>query len=200
MQSEEYFMDVKEAIEKRRAYRSLEPVEITQGILEELGKAVQLAPSCFNNQPWRFVCVYDPVVLKQMHDALSKGNEWAQRASMIIVVTAKKADDCVIHDRDFYYAFDSGMATAHLILRATELGLVAHPIAGYSPRKTREILGIPDDVPVIALIIVGKKSDTINELLSEEQTNREAARPERLPLEKIIFRNHYRKQDVEDLE
>lgn len=189
-------MDVKEAIEKRRAYRSLEPVEITQGILEELGKAVQLAPSCFNNQPWRFVCVYDPVVLKQMHDALSKGNEWAQRASMIIVVTAKKADDCVIHDRDFYYAFDTGMATAFLMLRATELGLVAHPIAGYSPRKTREILGIPDDVPVIALLIVGKKSEEINELLSASQIESEKERPARHPLDKIIHHNRFKPEDT----
>ena len=41
-----------------------------------------------------------------------------------------------------------------LILRATELGLVAHPIAGFSPRKAREILGIPDSAQVITFIIL----------------------------------------------
>jgi nitroreductase len=190
-------MDVKEAIEKRRAYRSLQPVEITLEILDELAKAARLAPSCFNNQPWRYVFVHDPLVLSQMHEALSKGNEWAQRASMIIVVTAKKEDDCVIRDRDFYYAFDTGMATAFLILRATELGLVAHPIAGYSPRKTREILAIPDDVPVIALIIVGKKSEEINKLLSASQIESEKERPARHSLEKIIHHNRFKPEDKE---
>jgi len=179
-------MNVKEAIEKRRAYRSLEPVGITEDVLAELGEAVRLAPSCFNNQPWRYVFVQDPDKLHQMHTALSKGNEWARRASLIIAVTAKKADDCVIGNRDFYYAFDAGMATAFLILRATELGLVAHPIAGYSPRKTREILAIPDDVPVIALVVVGRKSDRLDELLSESQRKAETERPARLPLR----RNH----------
>ena len=190
-------MDVKDAIEKRRAYRSLKSVEISPEILGELGKAARLAPSCFNNQPWRYVFVHDPLILSQMHEVLSKGNEWAQRASMIIVVTAKKADDCVIRDRDFYYAFDTGMATAHLILRATKLGLVAHPIAGFSPRKTREILGIPDDVPVIALLIVGKKSEEINELLSASQVESEKERPARHSLEKIIHHNRFKVEEKE---
>lgn len=184
-------MDVKETIEKRRAYRSLEPIEITEDILEELGKAAQLAPSCFNNQPWRYVFVHDPDTLRAMHEALSRGNKWANRASMIIAVTAKRDADCVIKDRDFYYAFDTGMATAFIILRATELGLVAHPIAGYSPAKTREILGIPGDVAVLTLVIVGKKDPEINELLSESQAETEKRRPERLPLEKIIYHNRY---------
>lgn len=188
-------MDVKETIEKRRAYRSLEPVKITEEIITELGKAAQLAPSCFNNQPWRYVFVYEPDTLRAMHEALSTGNAWATRGSMIIVVTARKDADCVIRDRDFYYAFDTGIATAHIILRAAELGLVAHPIAGYSPSKTREILGIPDDVDVLALVIVGKKSDTINELLSEDQAKKEKQRPERLSLGKIIHHNRFKVED-----
>jgi len=185
-------MEVKEAIDKRRAYRSLEPAEITPEILTELGDAARLSPSCFNNQPWRYVFVYEPDALRAMHEALSRGNAWATKSSMIIVVTAKKDADCVIRDRDFYYAFDTGMATAFLILRATEMGLVAHPIAGYSPSKTREILGIPDDVDVLALVIVGKKSGEINELLSEDQAKKEKQRPERLSLGKIIHHNRFK--------
>jgi len=184
-------MDVKEAIDKRRAYRSLEPAEITPEILTELGDVARLSPSCFNSQPWRYVFVYEPDALRAMYEALSRGNAWATKASMIIVVTAKKDADCVIKDRE-YYAFDTGMATAFIILRATEMGLVAHPIAGYSPSKIREILGIPDDVDVLALVIVGKKSDTINELLSEDQAKKEKQRPERLGLDKIIHHNRFK--------
>ncbi|MBN2379657.1 nitroreductase family protein [candidate division WOR-3 bacterium] len=184
-------MNVKEAIDSRRAFRSLEDVEITSEIIDELGKAAQLAPSCFNNQPWRYVFIYDTEQLKKMHGALSDGNKWATKASMIIAVIAGKEDDCVIRERDFYYAFDTGLATAHLILRATELGLVAHPIAGYSPSKTRDILGIPEDVAVITLVIVGKKADEISDLLSAEQAERELRRPERLRLDEIVFHNRY---------
>jgi len=184
-------MDVKEAIRKRRAYRSLEPVEVTEDLENDLAECAQITASCFNNQPWRYIFVYDPEMLKKMHEALSQGNEWAQKASMIIVVISKKDYDCVIRDRE-YFLFDTGMATANLILRATELGLVAHPIAGYSPRKVREILGIPDDVNVITLVIVGKKSKDLNPVLSEKQVEAEKNRPERISLDKFVFINIYK--------
>lgn len=183
-------MDVKEAIGKRRAYRSLIPIKITENLIKDLAESAQLSASCFNNQPWRYVFVYEPEMLKKMHEALSSGNEWAQKASMIIVVLGKQEDDCVIHDR-IYYRFDIGMATMAIILRATELGLVAHPIAGYSPKKTREILGIPEDVDVITLVIVGKHSDKIDPVLSEKQVEAEKERPERIPIDDFVYMNRY---------
>lgn len=183
-------MDVKEAIKKRRAYRSLEPVEITNDIINDFAECAQITASCFNNQPWRFIFVYNPMMLEKMHNVLSSGNEWAHKGSMIIVVLGKQEDDCVIHDR-IYYWFDIGMATSAMILRATELGLVAHPIAGYSPRKTREILGIPDDFDVITLVIVGKKSNEINPVLSEKQIQAEKKRPKRISINDFVYINRY---------
>jgi nitroreductase len=126
-----------------------------------------------------------------MHDTLSPGNVWAKYASMIIAVFSKKEDDCVINDRE-YFLFDTGMATGSLILRAIELGLVAHPIAGFSPKKTREILSIPDDYNVITLIIVGKHSKKINPILSDKQVEAEKKRPERIPLDKFVYINMYK--------
>ncbi len=183
-------MDVKEAIEKRRAYRSLEPIEITEDLINELARAAQLAPSCFNKQPSRFVFVYDKEMLVKMREALSKGNVWVHAASLIIAVFGKKEDDCDVKGRE-YYLFDIGMACGFIQLRATELGLVAHPIAGFSEDKVKEILGIPDEMKVITLINVGKKSDTISEVLSEKQVTSEKERPERKPIEKFVFRNRY---------
>jgi len=184
-------LDVKEAIEKRRAYRSLEPVEINENLIHDLARHAQLSASCFNHQPWQYVFVHDAEILERMHGALSKGNEWAQAASMIIAVFSKKDDDYVIRDRE-YYLFDTGMATAFLILRATELGLVAHPIAGFSPRKTREILDIPDEMNVITLVIVGGKSDEVNPLMSGQQIEAETERPERKAFKEFVHINTYK--------
>lgn len=183
-------MDVIQAIRERRAYRSLKEVKITEEFVRDLAWSTQLAPSCFNNQPWRFVFVYEPETLKNMHAALSPGNEWARSASMIIAVFSKKGDDCVIRDRE-YHQFDTGMGVGFLILRATEMGLVAHPIAGFSPKKTREILGIPEEYQVIILVIVGKHSKQINPILSEKQVEAESTRPERIPLEKFVYFNRF---------
>ena len=183
-------MNVIEAIERRRAYRSLEAVRITDELIEDLAGSAQLAPSCFNYQPWKFVFVYDEEMLVKMREALSKGNEWVYAASLIIAVFGKREDDCNTQGRE-YYLFDIGQASAFLQLRATELGLVAHPIAGFSESKVKEILGIPDEYKVITLINVGKKSDKISPALSEKQIEWEKNRPERKRLQKFIFKNRF---------
>jgi nitroreductase len=183
-------VDVNEAIDSRRAYRSLAPVEVTDGMVATMSESAGLAASCYNNQPWRFVFVRNKDVLKRLHEALPRGNQWATAASMIVAVASKPELDCRIKGRD-YFLFDTGMATAHMILAATELGLVAHPIAGYSQSAVKDVLGVPDDVTVIALLIVGKRSSDLSPLLSEEQAAAEKTRPERLPVEKIAFRDAY---------
>ena len=183
-------MDVNVAIEKRRAYRSLTSVGITDELIKDLTHHSLLAPSCFNNQPWRFIFVYDKELLKKMHTVLSSGNEWAQKASMIVVVYSRKNYDCVIGERE-YYLFDTGMATAFLILRATELGLVAHPIAGYSPKKVKDVLGIPEGRMIITLVIIGVHSAAMSTVLSDKQREAEKTRPPRKPFGEIAQVNGY---------
>ena len=186
-------MDVVQAIHQRRAYRSLDPINVDRELIQELAQSVQLAPSCFNNQPWRFVFVYEPSMLKKMQAALSPGNAWAHSASLIIAVFSRKEDDCIIKSR-LYYQFDTGMGVGFLLLRATELGLVAHPIAGFSPKKTREILGIPDEYRMITLVIVGKHAKTLNPILSPEQKKSERSRPERKPTEEFVHLNRFQEK------
>jgi len=183
-------MDVKRAIDERRAYRALDPVEITDELLRELATAAQLAPSCFNNQPARFIFVRDREVLERVHEALAKNNAWATAGSMIVAVASRLDLDCAIAKRE-YFLFDTGLATAFLVLRATELGLVAHPIAGYKEGKAKAALGIPDEMRLIALVIVGKHSSTVSPLLTDEQAEIEGARPERKPLGEIAFMEGY---------
>ena len=177
-------MNVKQAIQTRRAYRSLEQAEITKDIIKDLAESAQLAPSCFNNQPWRFVFVHETEKLEELQGALSRGNAWAENGSMIVAVFSEQELDCVIKNRD-YFLFDTGMATAFIMLRATELGLVAHPIAGYNEEAVKKILNIPAEMQVITLLVMGKF------MSGTEQAEKEKERPERLPLEKFAFVNSY---------
>lgn len=183
-------MELMEIIGMRRAYRSLQPVAIDEKMVRELATAASLSASCFNYQPWRFVFAFDKEVLARLHGAMSKGNGWTQAASLIIAVCSRRDMDCPNKGRELYI-FDSGMATAFLILRATEMGLVAHPIAGYDEDKVKETLAIPADMTVIALVNVGKHLLPVNSLLSEKQAEIEKTRPERLPLTEIMRLNRY---------
>jgi len=189
-------MELSNLIERRRAYRSLEPVSVDNDLVSNLAGSASLAPSCFNNQPWRYVFVYENSGLEEMFGTLSEGNVWAQGASLIVAVVSTQEYDCRIKGRN-YYLFDTGMATAFMILRATDLGLVAHPIAGYDEQKVKEILCIPDSLTVITLLIVGKHAGRIDPGLSEKQAAWEAERPERLAEEMYVFHNEY-KMEAED--
>lgn len=181
---------IKELIHNRRAYRLLEPVEIKKELIQDLAECAQLAPSCFNNQPWRFVFVYDKNTLEEMYPALSSGNDWARLGSMFIAVFSQLDLDCKIKDRD-YYLFDTGMATAFIILRLTELGLVAHPIAGFNEEKAKTTLNIPGEMKLVTLLVVGKKTEKISPLLLEKQIEVEQKRPVRLSLDKFAFHNRF---------
>ena len=183
-------MDVKEAIEKRRAYRSLDPVEITEDLIIKLAESAQLAPSCKNSQPWRFIFVYEHEQLQKLFSSISPGNQWIEKASMILVVFSKVQYDCIIKER-LYYLFDSGMATAFIILRATELGLVAHPTAGFEETIVKRVCDIPNDMRVITLVIFGKKSHEVNPELTDLMKMTENLRPGRLPLKQFVYYNSF---------
>lgn len=179
-------MDVKETIKKRRAYRSLDPIRITEELIKDLAESASLSCSCFNNQPWNFVFVKSKGKLNEMKEALSEGNKWAYNASMIIAVFSKEELDCVVKKRK-YFLFDTGIAVGMMILRATELGLVAHPIAGFDEDKAKEILNIPEDMRLITLVIVGKHSDEIKSELSENMAKGEKQRPPRKSFDEIAW-------------
>lgn len=186
-------MNVEEAIKKRRAFRSLEAIEVTDELINNFAEVAQIAPSCANKQPWNFVFVKEKDQLKRLFNTLSEGNKWVKRASMIIGVFSKPENDCIIGERK-YYLFDVGMATAFIILRATELGLVAHPIAGFKEEKAKSILKIPNEMRLITLIIIGKHSKKINPILSESMKLGEIQKPPRKNLEDFVYLGNYDKK------
>ncbi len=184
-------MEVKRIIQERRSLRSLEPFEVTQELIYDLAESASFAPSCFNNQPWRFIFTYDQDILKELYTALTPRNNWAFNSSLIVTVFTKDELDCQIKGRN-YALLDTGIAVGFMLLRATELGLIAHPIAGYDEEKVKNILNIPEDMTAILLIVFGKKAKVINPKLSEEQKERELKRPERLPINEFVYFNKYR--------
>jgi len=182
--------ELDDLIQKRRAYRSLRPAAISGEMIRKLAGAASLSASCNNNQPWRFVFVTDPGILMGLAGTMSKNNDWSRSASMIIGVVSRKELDCMPGDRD-YYLFDTGMASAFLILKATDMGLVAHPIAGYDEARAKEVLKIPEEMRLITLIICGEHDEAMNPLLTESQVKREIPRPERKPLDEIMRLNRF---------
>ncbi len=167
----------------RRAKRALREDSLPREDLQRLIEAAHLAPSCFNNQPWRFVVVTGEK-LGKVKEALPGGNYWALVAPAIIAVAAHRDLDCKLSDNRDYFLFDCGMAVGFLMVQATQMGLVAHPIAGYDPIAVKQALHIPEDYVLITLVVVGKPGDPAR--LSEKHRAIELGPRERKPLDQVL--------------
>lgn len=183
-------MELMDVIEERISYRAFDPVNISDEMVKDLMYAASRAPSCSNNQPWRFIFVRKKEVLDKLKDSLNDGNYWGLRASMIIALISRPDLDCQTDGRD-YNLLDSGMAMGLMLLKATEMGLATHPIAGFDQKKAKEVLGIPEEYQLLPLIIVGKRSKDLNILKKEYHRNSENERSERKPMDEVMALDHF---------
>jgi nitroreductase len=181
-------MDLLPELLARRAFRSISAEPLPEDQIHRLLEAATLAPSCFNNQPWRLVAVHG-ANLPALREALTESNKWATRAPLIVLFATKPSLDCRLDaGRDYAY-FDLGQAALALQLQATREGLYAHPIAGYSPAKAAKAVGLPEDFVALTLVIVGRPGD--GSLLSERQAEGEKAPRQRKPLAEVAFHDSW---------
>jgi nitroreductase len=190
-------MNFSELVKKRRSYRKLKPITISPEIIKELLEIIEFAPSCDNKQPWRFIFVYDEANLEELYGVFHKKNNWIKNASLLIAVFSNRDFACNIDERD-YYLFDSGIAVSYLMLRATEMGLVAHPTSYYDEKKAKQILNLSDEMVLITILAVGKHSDTSEVVLSPDQENAELERPKRFSLQYLSYLNKYAEEYEKD--
>lgn len=180
-------------IEARRARRALSPEPIPREDLETLLAAAHLAPSCNNSQPWRFIVAEEPAVLEKVKESLSGGNYWAKKAPAILAVASRRDLDCTLSDARDYFLFGCGLAVGTLMVQATSMGLIAHPIGGYKPEVVKAALGIPEAYVVITLVIVGRPGD-VNQL-SDKHRAIELGPRERKPLDRVAAWNRFSLED-----
>lgn len=142
-------------IEFRRAKRSFSIKKVSDLEIKKIIEAATKAPSCFNNQPWRYHVINSDEKLKKSFEYIPDGNYWMKYSSALIAVYSKKEDDCALNDSRDYFLFDTGMSVANLLLQATKMGIIAHPVAGYKSEKLKKFLNIDDESVLITVIAVG---------------------------------------------
>jgi nitroreductase len=180
-----------ELLRNRKATRAIAERPVEPEKVETVLEAARLSASCANNQSWRFLVLNgdDPEALEKGREALSGGNYWAKTAPVLIFAYSKPDLDCQIGGgaRE-YYLFDLGMAVQNILLQATELGLVARPMAGFSPRKIRDAFDLSDEYKVMVAIAIGYEGDIST--LSEKHQQISQSPRQRKPLEEIADFNH----------
>jgi len=175
---------------RRQSKRAFLDRTIPDEVLDHIYEKTRWSPSCNNNQPWRFVFVFDPSQRTRFMTALSKGNQWAAAAPVLIAVCAREKDDYTREDDPVaYYQFDCGLAVMSLLLAAVDEGLMAHPMAGYDAGKLHEILEIPAEYHVLCVIALGYPGSP--DRLDERTRKKDEAPRTRKALSEILSKNRF---------
>jgi len=185
------FLDL---LQRRSAYRAIDPRPVEKEKLQALLEAAQLSASCMNNQPWRFLVLDDAEARERGRKALADGNYWAKTAPVLIIGFSRADLDCRPGDGREYFLFDLGMATQNLILQATEFGLVARPMAGFRPAVIREEFQIPESYTILIVIAVGYEGDLST--LKENHQKVSVAPRTRNPMEANFSFNRFVEPDA----
>lgn len=176
-------------IDERRAKRALSDAPISSDTMTRIMTAATFAPSCFNNQSWRFLVITESETLFKTHDALNAANYWAKKAPALVAVVTKLDLDCQLSDGRDYAFFDCGLATQNLLLQAAKEGIYAHPMAGFDPHVVKKAFDIPDEFTVITLVALGYPGSDAH--LNEKHRKAESSPRSRKPEQEVICYNKW---------
>ncbi len=145
-------MDLFEAIRGRRSVRCFMDRPVEEEKLSRILEAGRLAPSARNLQDWRFVVVRDPATRKRLADA-ARNQEFVGQAP--VVIAACGTSDMIMTCGQPAYALDVAIAVDHMTLAAVAEGLGTCWIGAFYEESVKEILGIPEQIRVVALLLLG---------------------------------------------
>ncbi|HEY3355125.1 MAG TPA: nitroreductase family protein [Polyangia bacterium] len=182
-------MQVRRAIAARQSRRAFAARPVERDKLERLLEAARWAPSSGNKQPWRLIVVgRDAPSRAGVEAALDPGNAWAQAAPVLLVIAARPADGSRAESRAYHH-HDCGLALMSLLLRATDLGLLAHPMAGWREAPLQAAVGLPPEYAPISVTAIGYPGRAAD---LDPVTRAKDERPRtRLPLEQVAFDGHF---------
>ena len=154
--------DVNEIFIKRWSPRSIDKKNFTNEELMSLFEAARWAPSSFNIQPWRFLySMNGDENWATFFGLLAEFNQiWTKDAGALVVVLSKKTNN--EGKPNALHSFDTGSAWMSLALQARMKNLIAHGMAGFDYEKAKDILNVPDDYNVEAMLAVGTQGEVEN--------------------------------------
>lgn len=154
-------------------------------------EAARWAPSASNAQPWRFIFARNGEVdWPAFLGLLAPRNRlWAVHASALVVIVSatgvERRGEVVFNNS---HSFDAGAAWANFAHQAFLLGWHTHGIGGFDRDAARELLNIPDDHAVEAIVAIGRQGalDTLHaDFHPQEQPNN------RRPLSNFVFAGRF---------
>lgn len=161
--------------------RSFSDKDVPEELLYSALEAARWAPSAKNTQPWRFILARTKEDRETFHSFIMEGNlKWCTKAPVLALLISDTNSGA--------HAFGAGTAWGYLSLQAAQNGLITHAIGGFEKEKAREILNIPEDYKLHAVIAIGYQGE--KEALPEDLQEREQPSPRR-PLEESLYEGKF---------
>ncbi|MCX7910964.1 MAG: nitroreductase family protein [Endomicrobia bacterium] len=189
-------MEFIELVKQRYSCRKFLPIPVEEEKIIQCIEAARYAPSACNAQPWKFVVVNDTSLKQKLVEAATSGiyklSKFISQAPVIIVVVADKVSflskaGSLIRNTKFYL-IDIGIATEHLVLQATELGLGTCYIGWFSEKGVKKVLNIPENYNIPLIICMGYPDTTHKNL---DVIRKHAKSDIRKPIKEILCFNRF---------
>jgi nitroreductase len=156
-------VELMEVIKGRRSVRKYKRDPVPDEALQKVFEGVRWAPSWANTQCWEVIVVRDPHVKAQILGTVPEtnpGHSAMAEAPVLVVLCGKKAiSGCYrgkpVTGKGDWLMFDTGLAMQNLCLTAYSLGLGTVVVGLFDHKRVEEILGVPQNVEVVAMTPLG---------------------------------------------
>jgi nitroreductase len=156
-------VEIHDIIKARWSPRAFDPAkQVNHDDLLALLEAAHWAPSCFNDQPWRFVVCDKATDNTSWQNALAilveKNRLWAKNAPVLILAVAMENFG---HNGkpNRWASYDTGAASVSLCFQATAMGMSVHQMGGFDAEKAREVFNLPADCLPMSMIAIGYQAE-----------------------------------------
>lgn len=176
---------------ERWSSRAFSDEPVSREIILSLFEAARWAPSCFNEQAWRFIVATrdDPEAHARLNACYTTSNQrWSTKAWVLMIALAVETFE-VDGSPNRMAQYDVGQAVQNLTVQASSHGLNVRQAASIDITKIREQYRVPDGVTVLCAVAVGYPGDSDG--LVPPLPERERQPRTRRPLEDLFFDGAY---------
>jgi nitroreductase len=138
-------MDVFDAVRTVLAVRQFQAKPIPEALVQRIVESAHLTASSRNGQPWHFVVVQNPALLRRLGELATSGRYIAQ-APLAIVVALEES---------IFGVSDGSRAIQSMILTAWAEGVGSNWVGFSNLSAVNSVLGIPPEIKILAIVPFG---------------------------------------------
>lgn len=160
-------MELLDCIMKRRSVRKYKDTPLPQEIIEKIIDYAKFYPSWANTKIVRYHCVVNKELKNQIALSTDFNSGYINNAPALFVITAVKGRCGTDRNGGIYYhtpkewmMLDSGIAIQNLCLVAHDFGVSTLIMGVFNAPKIIELLDIPEEEQLIAIVAAGYSDET----------------------------------------